>query len=159
VYVASVALGADNAQTIKAFAEAEAHHGPSIILAYSHCIAHGIDMRTAMSHQREAVQSGYWPLFRFKPSTEETGATPLHLDSKKPTIPFRDFAAKEARFGMLKLANPHDAERLSAMAQADIDERWHLYEQLAVVERTAPGVLDEPMEEEHGGSPGETTHD
>jgi pyruvate-ferredoxin/flavodoxin oxidoreductase len=159
VYVASVALGADNAQTIKAFAEAEAHHGPSIILAYSHCIAHGIDMRTAMSHQREAVQSGYWPLFRFKPSTEETGATPFHLDSKKPTIPFRDFAAKEARFGMLKLANPHEAEQLSAMAQADIDERWHLYEQLAVVERTAPRVLDEPVEEEHADLHGEMGYD
>ncbi len=155
VYVASVALGADNAQTIKAFAEAEAHNGPSIILAYSHCIAHGIDMRTAMSHQREAVQSGYWPLFRFKPTTEETGATPLHLDSKKPNMPFRDFAAKEARFGMLKLANPHDADRLTAMAQADIDERWHLYEQLAVVERTAPRGLDEPTEEELPGSIGD----
>jgi pyruvate-ferredoxin/flavodoxin oxidoreductase len=159
VYVASVALGADNAQTIKAFAEAEAHHGPSIILAYSHCIAHGIDMRTAMSHQREAVQSGYWPLFRFKPSTDESGATPLHLDSRKPSIPFREFAAKEARFGMLKLANPHDVEQLMSMAQADIDERWHFYEQLAVVERTAPGVLEEPTEEEHPDLHGEMGYD
>jgi pyruvate-ferredoxin/flavodoxin oxidoreductase len=159
VYVASVALGADNAQTIKAFAEAEAHHGPSLILAYSHCIAHGIDMRTAMSHQREAVQSGYWPLFRFKPSKEETGATPLHLDSKKPTIPFREFAAREARFGMLKLANPHDAEQLMSMAQADIDERWHLYEQLAVVERTAPGVLEEPPDVDHTDLHGEMGYD
>ena len=159
VYVASVALGADNAQTIKAFAEAEAHHGPSIVLAYSHCIAHGIDMRTAMSHQREAVQSGYWPLFRFKPSSDEPGSTPLHLDSRKPTIPFREFAAKEARFGMLKLANPHDAEQLMSMAQADIDERWHFYEQLAVVERTAPGVLDEPLKEGYTDLHGEMGYD
>ncbi|MCO5200238.1 MAG: pyruvate:ferredoxin (flavodoxin) oxidoreductase [Chloroflexi bacterium] len=159
VYVASVALGADNAQTIKAFAEAEAHQGPSIILAYSHCIAHGIDMRTAMSHQREAVQSGYWPLFRFKPSTDESGTAPLHLDSRKPTIPFREFAAKEARYGMLKLANPHDAERLMSMAQADIDERWHFYEQLAVVERTAPGVLAEPSEAAYADLHGEMGYD
>jgi pyruvate-ferredoxin/flavodoxin oxidoreductase len=159
VYVASVALGADNAQTIRAFAEAEAHHGPSLILAYSHCIAHGIDMRTAMTHQREAVQSGYWPLFRFKPGTDGSGTTPLHLDSKKPTIPFAEFAAKEARFGMLKLANPHDVEQLMSMAQADIDERWHFYEQLAVVERTAPGVLEEPSDEEHVDLHGEMGYD
>ncbi len=150
VYVATVAMGADNAQTVKAFAEAEAHHGPSLIITYSHCIAHGIDMSTAMSHQREAVASGYWPLYRYKPVTEGAGERPFHLDSKKPTLRFRDFALKEARFGMLGLANPQESERLLAVAQDDIDERWHLYEQMAAVERLAP-VIDDP-DEGHIGS-------
>ena len=143
VYVAQVAMGADNAQTVKAFVEAEAHPGPSIIIAYSHCIAHGIDMRTAMSHQRDAVTSGYWPLYRFTPSTDAEGEHPFHLDSKKPTLRFRDFATKEARYGMLSLSNPDEAEHLLDLAQEDVDERWRLYEQMATVERTAPVVAEE----------------
>ncbi len=141
VYVANIALGADNAQAVKAFAEAEAHTGPSIILAYSHCIAHGIDMRTAMSHQRDAVASGYWPLYRYKPAPEGSDDHPFHLDSKKPSIRFEDFAMSEARFGMLRLANPQDADQLIHLAADDIAERWRLYEQLADVERVSPPII------------------
>jgi len=149
VYVANIALGADNAQAVKAFAEAEAHKGPSIILAYSHCIAHGIDMRTAMSHQRDAVASGYWPLYRYKPAPEGTNEHPFHLDSKKPSIRFEEFAMSEARFGMLRLANPQEAEQLTRMAADDIAERWRLYEQLADVERTSPPII--AVDQGHGG--------
>ncbi len=127
VYVAQVALGADNPQTVKAFAEAEAHPGVSLIIAYSTCIAHGIDMETSMGHQKEAVDSGYWPLYRFDPGAEH----PFHLDSRAPKIPLSEFADKEARFGMLKRAHPADAERLAAEAQAGVTERRRLYEQLA----------------------------
>ena len=138
VYVASIAIGADNAQTVKAFVEAEAHPGPSLIIAYSHCIAHGINMTTAMTHQREAVASGYWPLYRFVPGGGKQDGRPFHLDSRQPSVRFRDFAMKEARFGMLPLANPTEAEQLLNVAQTDIDERWHLYAQMAGVERVSP---------------------
>ena len=141
VYVAHVALGADNMQTIRAFMEAEAYDGPALIIAYSTCIEHGIDMATSMTHQLEAVRSGYWPLYRYDPRHAASGDRPLQLDSKKPTIPVREFAAKEARFAMLQRSRPADAERLLALAQEDVDERWHLYEQLSGVERVAPGEM------------------
>jgi pyruvate-ferredoxin/flavodoxin oxidoreductase len=143
VYVANIAIGADNAQAVKAFVEAEAHPGPSLILAYSHCIAHGIDMRAAMSHQRDAVASGYWPLYRYRPRTSASGEHPFQLDSKKPTLRFKDFAMSEARFGMLDLANPAEADRLMQLAADDIAERWRLYEQITSVERTAPVIMDD----------------
>jgi pyruvate-ferredoxin/flavodoxin oxidoreductase len=143
VYVAQVAMGADNAQTVKAFAEAEAHPGPSLIIAYSHCIAHGIDMTTAMSHQKEASESGYWPLYRYRPVEDGSEERPFQLDSKRPTIPVRQFALKEARFAMLARSNPEEADRLLDLAQEDVDERWRLYEQMAGVERAAPGHLDD----------------
>jgi pyruvate-ferredoxin/flavodoxin oxidoreductase len=138
VYVAQIALGADNAQTVKAFAEAQAHTGPSLIIAYSTCIAHGIDMATGMSHMKEAVDSGYWPLYRFNPRSDAEGKYPFVLDSKAPTIPLRDFAAKEGRYSLLARSKPEVAERLMTLAQADVDERRHLYEQMAGVERHAP---------------------
>jgi len=141
VYVAHVALGADNMQTIKAFLDAEAYDGPALIIAYSTCIEHGIDMATSMSHQLEAVRSGYWPLYRYDPRHAATGDRPFHLDSKKPTIPLREFESKEARFAMLQRSRPEDAERLLELAQEDVDERWHFYEQLAGVERVAPGEM------------------
>jgi pyruvate-ferredoxin/flavodoxin oxidoreductase len=131
VYVAQIAMGADNPQTVKAFAEAEAHLGPSLLIAYSHCIAHGIDMSTAMSHQKEAVDSGYWPLYRYHPGRDHA----FHLDSKKPTIPLRRFAEKEVRFAMLERADPDRAAELLERAQEDVDERWHLYEQMAAIDR------------------------
>jgi pyruvate-ferredoxin/flavodoxin oxidoreductase len=127
VYVAKVALGADNPQTVKAFAEAEAYPGVSLIIAYSTCIAHGIDMETSMGHQKEAVDAGYWPLYRFDPRVEH----PLRLDSRAAKIPLSEFTDKEARFTMLKRARPDDAERLGAEAQAAVEERRRLYEQLA----------------------------
>jgi pyruvate-ferredoxin/flavodoxin oxidoreductase len=138
VYVAQIALGADNAQAVKAFAEAESHTGPSLIIAYSTCIAHGIDMATGMSHMKEAVDSGYWPLYRFDPRTEIEGKHPLVLDSKAPTMPLREFAAKEGRYTLLARSKPELAERLMTIAQADVDERRRLYEQMAGVERHAP---------------------
>jgi len=138
VYVAQVALGADNAQTVKAFAEAEAHDGPSLIIAYSTCIAHGIEMSTAMSHQKEAVDSGYWPLYRFDPQREAAHEHPFVLDSRAPSMPLKDFAAKEGRYSLLARSKPELAERLMNLAQKDVDERWHVYEQMAAVERNAP---------------------
>jgi pyruvate-ferredoxin/flavodoxin oxidoreductase len=138
VYVAQIALGADNAQTVKAFAEAESHTGPSLIIAYATCIAHGIDMATGMSHMKEAVDSGYWPLYRFDPRSEAEGKHPFVLDSRAPTMPLRDFAAKEGRYSLLARSKPVLAERLMVLAQADVDERRHLYEQMAGVERHAP---------------------
>jgi pyruvate-ferredoxin/flavodoxin oxidoreductase len=137
VYVAQVAMGANMTQTVKAFAEAEAHRGVSLILAYSPCIAHGIEMSTQMSHQKEATASGYWPLFRYDPAFEAKGQPGLRLDSRKPTIRFKDFAEKEARFAMLARANPERSSELMATAQRDIDDRWQLYEQLVEVHRTA----------------------
>ena len=144
VYVAQVAMGANMTQVVKAFAEAEAHDGPSLIIAYSPCIAHGIDMSDMMGHQKMAAQSGYWPLYRYDPRREEHGEHGLQLDSRKPTSSFRDFAMTEARFAMLARANPAVADQLLDQAQADIDNRWHLYEQMVEVERTATyGITDE----------------
>jgi pyruvate-ferredoxin/flavodoxin oxidoreductase len=127
VYVAQVALGADNPQTVKAFAEAEAYDGPSLIIAYSHCIAHGIEMATAMAHQKEAADSGYWPLYRYDPRLEK----PFQLDSRPPKIPVSEFTASENRFALLARANPGEADALALEEQHDVDERWKLYTQLS----------------------------
>jgi pyruvate-ferredoxin/flavodoxin oxidoreductase len=143
VYVAQVAMGANPLQTLTALREAESYRGTSLILAYSHCIAHGIDMTTAMGHQKEAAASGYWPLFRYDPRLGGNGAHPFHLDSRKPTLPFKDFAMKEARFAMLDRSDPARAERLQRLAQRDIDERWRFYEQMAGVERSVPDRMEE----------------
>jgi pyruvate-ferredoxin/flavodoxin oxidoreductase len=143
VYVAQIALGADNPQTIKAFAEAESWPGVSIIIAYSTCIAHGIDMATSMSHQNEAVDSGYWPLYRYDPRAHDRGEHPLHLDSKAPKIPLKDFASLEARFAMLARSKPDRAEELMRLAQQDVDQRWAYYEQLAGVDRATPAPAPE----------------
>ena len=135
VYVGQVAMGANPAQTVRTFLEAESYPGPSLILAYSHCIAHGINMTTSMSHQKDAVNCGFWPLYRYDPRDAGAGEHPFHLDSHKPRIRFRDFAMQEARFAMLTRSNPEHAERLLELAQRDIDDQWHYYEQLAGVER------------------------
>ena len=152
VYVAQIAMGADMPHTVKVLSEAEAHHGPSLVIAYSHCIAHGIDMSIGMSHQKEAVESGYWPLYRFDPALEAAGEHPFKLDSKRPSIPLKTFTEKEARYAMLARSHPDRASELQREAQDDVDARWHLYEQLAGVER---GVhhdgSDEPTEEATDG--------
>ncbi|MBV8256296.1 MAG: 4Fe-4S dicluster domain-containing protein, partial [Actinobacteria bacterium] len=127
VYVAQVALGADNPQTVKAFAEAEAWQGPSLIIAYSHCIAHGIEMAHGMSHQKEAVDTGYWPLYRYDPRLER----PFQLDSRSPKLPVTEFTATENRFAILGRTNPAEAQELAVEEQHDVDERWRLYEALA----------------------------
>ncbi len=147
VYVAQIAMGANMTQTVKAFHEAAAHQGPSLIIAYSPCIAHGIDMTKQMDHQKLAADTGYWPLFRYDPAREEAGDHGLHLDSRPPTVPFREFARSEGRFASLERADRATAHRLFEEAQADIDNRWHLYEQMVHVERVAKyAELDEEDE-------------
>jgi pyruvate-ferredoxin/flavodoxin oxidoreductase len=134
-YVAQVALGGGEMQTIRAFTEAEAWPGPSLIIAYSTCIAHGIDMAKSISHQKDAVRSGYWPLYRFDPGAPEH---PFHLDSKEPAIGLAEFAMQEARFAMLARIAPADSDRLMAEAQDDVTERWDQYRQLADMHRVPP---------------------
>ena len=134
VYVAQVAMGANPRQTLRAFEEAESYPGPSLIIAYSHCIAHGIDMSGAMGHQKVAMQTGFWPLFRYDPRRELKGENPFQLDSRKPTKPLSEFTSKEARFAMLQHANPEGAADLMARAQRDVDEQWRIYEQMATME-------------------------
>jgi len=131
IYVATVALGANDAQTVKAFIEAEAYDGPSLIVAYSHCIAHGINMRLGMDTQKRAVEAGHFPLFRYNPELATQGKNPLQLDSKKPSLAYEDFAYQQTRFKMLTKSKPEEAKRLLALAQQDAARRWHLYEQLA----------------------------
>jgi pyruvate-ferredoxin/flavodoxin oxidoreductase len=124
-------MGANDAHTIRTFLEAEAYDGPSLLIAYSHCIAHGINMRTAMNNQKLAVQCGHWPLFRFNPERAREGKNPLQLDSKAPSIPFAKYAETETRYKMLTKIDPAEARRLHALAQQDAEARWKLYEQLA----------------------------
>ncbi len=139
VYVAQVAMGGSEIQTVKALQEADAWDGPSLVIAYSTCIAHGIDMTTSMAHQKDAVKSGYWPLYRYRPSAE-AHERPFQLDSAAPSIPLSEFTQSEARYAMLARTDPERAEQLMTLAQANIDERWHYYEQLSTVERMVPGL-------------------
>jgi pyruvate-ferredoxin/flavodoxin oxidoreductase len=133
VYVAKVALGANYAQTVKAFVEAESWDGPSMIIAYSHCINHGIDMTTGLDHHKLAVNSGYWPLLRFDPRRTASGQNPLQLDSKAPSIQFRDFAYEEIRFRTLADTMPEHAAELLRLAQEEVTRRWSIYEQMAAM--------------------------
>ena len=131
VYVAQVAMGANPQQTLLAFREAEIYPGPSLILAYSHCIAHGIDMQFGMRQQDLAVASGYWPLFRYDPAMRSIGENPFRLDSPRPTLKFRDYAYNEIRYSSLARTRPTEAEQLLAAAQAGIEEKYRLYEEMA----------------------------
>jgi pyruvate-ferredoxin/flavodoxin oxidoreductase len=131
VYVASVAMGAKDEHTLKAFLEAEAYDGPSLIIAYSHCIAHGIDMTTGLSHQKALVESGEWLLYRYNPDRLLQGENPLILDSRAPTRKVQDFLATETRFKMLAQSNPDAARKLWAEAQEDVQSRYRMYEYLA----------------------------
>ncbi len=131
VYVASVAMGAKDEHTLKAFLEAEAYDGPSIIIAYSHCIAHGINMTTAMSDQKVAVDSGQWLLYRYNPERTLTGENPLMLDSRTPSKKVRDFLQQQTRFQMLTKSNPEHAKELWEQAQHDAEVRYRMYEYLA----------------------------
>ncbi|HET9520896.1 MAG TPA: pyruvate:ferredoxin (flavodoxin) oxidoreductase [Candidatus Limnocylindrales bacterium] len=139
VYVAQIAMGASDAQTVKALLEADAWPGPSLVIAYATCIAHGIDMSKSMSHMKDAVKSGYWSLYRYQPSEVE-GGHPFKLDSAAPSIPVSEFVGTETRFAVLARTQPERAAELAALAQADADERYHYYAQLAGVERTVPHV-------------------
>ncbi|MCA0294777.1 MAG: pyruvate:ferredoxin (flavodoxin) oxidoreductase [Actinobacteria bacterium] len=131
VYVARVAMGADPQQTLKAFREAEAYDGPSLILAYSHCIAHGIDMRKGLDQQYAAVASGHWPLMRYNPVLRTAGKNPFLLDSPRPRMPLRDYHVNELRFRMLMNSDPESAEQLLAMGQEQVNRRWAEYEEMA----------------------------
>ena len=134
VYIARVAYGAKDIQTMHAFHEAEAYPGPSIIIAYSPCIAHGFDLKNNHLHQQLAVNSGHWPLFRYNPQQAAAGKNPLHLDSKAPSIPYRDFIETEIRFNMLWRTHPQDAEKFLEQSQQEVLHRYHYYEQLASLE-------------------------
>lgn len=131
VYVAKVAMGSNDQHTLRAFLEAEAYDGPSLIIAYSHCIAHGINMGTAMQNQKAAVDSGYWQLYRYHPDWEAEGKNPFKLDSKGLKIPLKDYAYLETRYKMLTKSHPVEAEKLIAEAQDDVVQKWKHYEQLA----------------------------
>ncbi|MGW8143007.1 MAG: pyruvate:ferredoxin (flavodoxin) oxidoreductase, partial [Anaerolineales bacterium] len=131
VYVAKIAMGASDQQTLRAFIEADAYDGPSLIIAYSHCIAHGYDLVRGLDQQKKAVQSGFWPLFRYNPQLAEEGKNPLIIDSKKPTISFSDYAYNETRYRMLLQSDEQRAEMLMNLAEKDVSSRWELYQQMA----------------------------
>jgi len=131
VYVAKVALGANDNQTVKTFVEAEAYDGPSLIIAYSHCIAQGINMTTGNDEQKAAVDSGQWILYRYNPEAIARGINPLSLDSKAPSIPIEDYMYQENRFKMLTKSKPEEAARLLRLAKSDVEQRWRLYDQLS----------------------------
>ena len=131
VYVAHVAFGANDTQTVRAFMEAESYNGPSLIIAYAHCIAHGFEIKNGLSQQSKAVSSGHWPLYRFDPRQATDGRFPLMLDSKAPKISFTDYAYEETRYRVLRSLDKDVAARLAGEAQHDIDTRWKLYETLA----------------------------
>ncbi len=131
IYVAQVALGANYNQTVKAFVEAESYKGSSIIIAYTHCIAHGIDMTCGLDEQKNAVNCGFWPLLRFDPRRIDIDGKPLMLDSKDPSITFKDFAYNEARFKSLTKTKPEHAAKLLKDAQEEVSRRWNIYKQMA----------------------------
>ena len=131
VYVARVAMGADDQQTLKAFLEAEAYEGPSLIIAYSHCIAHGIDMRKGLTQQKLGVQSGHWMLYRYNPDLLDEGKHPLVMDSKAPSIPLEQYVYNETRYRMLQQSDEHRSEMLIAEAKKHNQAAWQHYQELA----------------------------
>ena len=131
VYVARVAMGADPQQTLSAFREAEAYDGPSLLIAYSHCIAHGIEMRDGLDQQYKAVASGHWPLIRYDPMARAAGGNPFLLDSPRPRIPLSSYRNGELRFRTLSNSDPAEAERLQDLAQQTVYQRWQTYEEMA----------------------------
>jgi pyruvate-ferredoxin/flavodoxin oxidoreductase len=136
VYVAQVAMGANPQHTLQAFREAEAYPGPSLILAYSQCIAHGIDMRFGMRQQDLATASGYWPLFRYNPMMRGVDENPFRLDSPRPRIPLKTYAYNELRYKSLADTRPAEAEAVLAKAQAAVIEKYRQYEELAARDGT-----------------------
>ncbi len=147
VYVARIAMGASDQQTLNAFLEADAYNGPSLIIAYSHCIAHGFDLRKGLEQQKLAVASGIWPLYRFNPALIAEGHNPLSIDSKEPTIPVSDYAYNESRYRMLLQSDEKRAEMLMKQAQNDAKGRWDLYRQMAAMHYQAPENGQETSED------------
>ena len=148
VYVARVAMGGNDTHTVKAFLEAEAYDGPSLIIAYSHCIAHGYDMAFGMEQQKAAVRSGYWPLIRYNPSLRLEGKNPFQLDSKPPSIPLKQYAYQEARYTMLARTHPDTARELLHAAQDDIERQWRVYSNRAAMPGRAETADIAPPEPE-----------
>jgi pyruvate-ferredoxin/flavodoxin oxidoreductase len=148
VYVARVAMGADPQQTLRALREAEAYDGPSLVIAYSHCIAHGIEkdgipLRNGMDQQYRAVASGYWPLIRYDPVLREAGRNPFLLDSHRPRIPLTSYTGRELRYRILERTNPEAAERLLSLARQQVSQRWATYEEMAAQgPNRFPGAID-----------------
>jgi pyruvate-ferredoxin/flavodoxin oxidoreductase len=134
-----VAYGAKDTQTLRVFLEAESYAGPSLIVAYSPCIAHGVDLQFNLRQQELAVKSGHWPLFRYDPRLGETGANPWKLDSPAPSLPIQDFMQSETRFAMLSRSHPEDAARFLAAAQKAADERFAAYKALSAAASPTPG--------------------
>jgi pyruvate-ferredoxin/flavodoxin oxidoreductase len=131
VYVAQVAMGANDTQTLKAMLEAEAYDGPALIIAYSHCIAHGYDLRHGLEQQKKAVLSGHWPLYRYDPRAVTGAHSGLTLDSKAPSLPLEEYLYAETRYRMLAQSRPDEARRLLELAKADVEHRYLQYQQLA----------------------------
>jgi len=142
VYVARVAMGGNDTHTLNAFLEAETYDGPSLIIAYSHCIAHGYDLAFGMEQQKAAVLSGYWPLMRYNPVLRAEGKNPFQLDSRAPSIPLKKYIYQEARYSMLARNNPQEADRLLELAQGDVDLRWKVYSNHALGNETP--VVSQP---------------
>jgi pyruvate-ferredoxin/flavodoxin oxidoreductase len=157
VYVAQVALGAQDAHTLRALREAEAYRGPALVIAYSPCIAHGYDLRHGADQQKAAVLSGHWPLLRYHPDLALEGLNPFQLDSKPPSLPARQYLYNETRYTMLAHRDPGTAARLLEAAQEDILERWRLYEYLAARPGRPPAAVVEGAAAGAGG--GERPHD
>jgi pyruvate-ferredoxin/flavodoxin oxidoreductase len=147
-YVARIAMGANEGQTIKAFLEAEAYDGPSIIIAYSHCIGQGYNLIHGFEQQKKAVNSGYWPLIRYNPALLEEGKNPLQLDSKAPSIPLEDYIYNENRYNQLKKILPEEAAKLLKAAQADVNRRWKQYAHMAALEFNGNGEPAAEKQEE-----------
>lgn len=153
VYVARVAMGGSDTHTVKAFLEAEAYDGPSLIIAYSHCIAHGYDMAFGLEQQKAAVNSGYWPLMRYNPALRLEGKNPFLLDSKPPHIPLRQYTRQEARYTMLERSNPEVAKSLLKLAQDDVDRQWRVYSNRAAMSGTAETPGGSSAEAQMAGAP------
>jgi pyruvate-ferredoxin/flavodoxin oxidoreductase len=153
VYVARVAMGANENQTLRAFLEAESYEGPSIIIAYSHCIAHGIDMVKGMDQQRLAVETGYWPLYRYDPRLRGQGKNPLQLDSKPGKVPLDEYVYNENRYRMLRKSNPTVAAQLLVKAKASVTEQWKMLEKLAMADPIPNGPAKETVGAAASGAP------
>jgi len=149
IYVAEVAIGANANQTVKAFVEAESYPGSSIIIAYAHCIAHGINMTNGYQEQKKAVDCGHWPLYRFDPRLKEQGKNPLQLDSKPPTLDLEEYIYGENRYRILKKTNPEAAAKLLELAKSDVAQRYALMEQLASLQ-----LYDKEQNDPANDSPG-----
>jgi pyruvate-ferredoxin/flavodoxin oxidoreductase len=144
VYVARVAMGGNDTQTVRAFREAESFHGPSLIIAYSHCIAHGYDIVHGLEQQKAAVLSAYWPLLRYDPRLREQDKNPFQLDSKAPSIPLKQYAYQEPRYSMLVESDQQAAHELLQQAEEDVLRRWRVYENLAAMPAEGKGLSTEP---------------